>query len=253
MDGSLRKVALITGGSRGIGASTTLALAKAGYSVVIIYRNKAARAEAVVQEAQSYGVRACAVGCDITNAADRERLFATIREEFGALHLLVLNASGGLERDLVAANPDYPMVINRDAQVALLEQALPLLPQGSTIVFVTSHWAHLYGRVPQIPAYEPVAASKYAGEQALLARQDELNASGIRLLIVTGDLIQDTITPKLLERSAPGLAMQRKQAAGDLPTAEEMGQMIAEAACNESLPSGHVLVIGGSLEQMLAG
>jgi hypothetical protein len=39
--------------------------------------------------------------------------------------------------------------------------------QGGVIVFVTSHWAHLYGQMEQLPAYKPIAESKYAGEQAL--------------------------------------------------------------------------------------
>src|SRR6185437_14331632 len=100
---------------------------------------------------------------------------------------------------------NYPMRINRDAQINAFHGALPLMTQGGVVVFVTSHWAHLYGQVEQIPAYEPVAESKHAGEVALRARKDELAARGIRLIVVTGDLIEGTITPKLLERTAPGL------------------------------------------------
>src|SRR6185437_16891362 len=166
------------------------------------------------------------------------------------LDLLVLNASGGLERELVAADPLYPQRINRDPQVALVEAALPIMAAGSTIVFITSHWAHLYGRVEQLPAYEPVASSKYAGEQALRARQEVLAAAGIRLLVVTGDLIEGTITPKLLERVTPGLAGSRRSATGALPTAAEMGQAIAQAATDPSLASGQTLVIGGALDSM---
>jgi NAD(P)-dependent dehydrogenase (short-subunit alcohol dehydrogenase family) len=246
-----RKTALITGGSRGIGAATTLALAERGYDLVITYRNKAARAEEVVAEAQQRGVRALARGCDITREADREELFARIKIWGEGLDLLILNASGGLERDLLAIDPNYPMHINRDAQVALLDGALPLMSAGGVVVFVTSHWAHLYGRVEQIPTYEPVAESKAAGEQALVARQVELNAQGIRLIIVTGDLIEGTITPKLLERAEPGLAEQRRDAIGPLPTVAEMGEAIAAAATDSALPSGHVVVIGGTLEAML--
>ena len=132
----------------------------------------------------------------------------------GRLDVLVLNASGGLERERVAADPLYPQRINRDAQVALVEAARPIMPAGSTVVFVTSHWAHLYGRVEQLPAYEQVASTKYAGEQALRAQQDMLAAAGIRLLVVTGDLIEGTITPKLLERVTPGLAGARRTANG---------------------------------------
>jgi NAD(P)-dependent dehydrogenase (short-subunit alcohol dehydrogenase family) len=129
--------------------------------------------------------------------------------------------------------------------------ALPLLARHSTITLVTSHRAHLYGQMEQLPAYEPVAASKYAGEQALRARQEEFAARDIRLLVVTGDLIEGTITPKLLERTAPGLLQQRRAPQGTLPTASEMGQQVALATLNPALPTGSLVVVGAPLESML--
>ena len=81
----------------------------------------------------------------------------------------MLNASGGMEKDLVAANPGYPMAVNRDAPLMLLDLARPKMPRGGVVIHVTSHLAHFYGRVDQIPEYEPVAESKHAGEEALLA------------------------------------------------------------------------------------
>src|SRR5437588_12395580 len=161
MDTVGRPVALVTGASRGIGAATALALAEHGYDVVITYRNKAARANEVASEITRCGVRALAVGCDITQPEDVDRLFATLREWSGRLDLLVLNAAGGLERDLVAADPDYPMRINRDAQLALVDAAPTLIPDGGTVIYVTSHWAHLHGQVDYMPAYTPVATTKH--------------------------------------------------------------------------------------------
>lgn len=187
----------------------------------------------------------------MTRCEDNERLFEQVGAWSGRIDALILNASGGLERDLVAADPDYPTRINRDAQLSTLDGALPLMGAGGVVVFVTSHWAHLYGRVSQIPAYEPVAASKHAGEQAILARREALATCGIRLVIATGDLIEGTITPKLLERSAPGLAHSRRAGAGTLPTARDMGEAIAAAMADHSLPSGHVVVVGGSLDALL--
>jgi NAD(P)-dependent dehydrogenase (short-subunit alcohol dehydrogenase family) len=244
-------IALVTGGSRGIGAATALALAERGYDILISYRNKAARAEDVVARIRALGRQAQAVSADITALGEPARLIREVANwGHDRLDLLVLNASGGLERELVAADPLYPQHINRDAQVALVEAARPIMPAGSTVVFVTSHWAHLYGRVEQLPAYEPVASTKYAGEQALRAQQDALAAAGIRLLVVTGDLIEGTITPKLLERVTPGLAGARRIANGPLPTADDMGRAIAEAAIDPSLMSGATVVIGGALESI---
>jgi NAD(P)-dependent dehydrogenase (short-subunit alcohol dehydrogenase family) len=245
-----RLVALVTGGSRGIGAETALALADHGYDVVLTYRNKAARAQEVAAAISQKGREALTLCSDITQAEDIAHLFQRIASWGAHLDLLVLNASGGMERDLVAADPDYPMHINRDAQLALVQAALPLLRPGGVIVFVTSHWAHLYGKMQQIPAYEPVAESKYAGEQALRALQPDLDGRGVRLLVVTGDLIEGTITPKLLERAAPGLIDHRRATLGPLPTARDMGREIVQAALNPSLASGSTVVIGASLESM---
>src|ERR1700678_3030756 len=70
-----------------------------------------------------------------------------IRSEpaWGRFDILVLNASGGLEQDKAA---DYAMQLNLTAQVNLVNGALPLMPSGGRIVFVTSHLAHFYGTAP---------------------------------------------------------------------------------------------------------
>src|SRR5258708_19625641 len=111
-----------------------------------------------------------AVCCDITRHADVDALFAQVhRWGGGRLDVLVLNASGGLERDLLAADPDYPMHINPDAQLLVLAGALPLLsaPGRGVLVFVTSHWTHLYGHFGQFPSNAPIPPSKHAPHQSL--------------------------------------------------------------------------------------
>jgi len=250
MDDSRRPVALVTGGSRGIGAGTVLALADNGYDVAFTYRNKKARAEDIAAQAKARGARALPVGSDITRPEQVDALFAQLKEWAGRLDAVILNASGGLERDLVAADPAYPIRINRDAQVMVVDGALPLLRSGGVIVFVTSHWAYLYGQVEQAPAYAVVAESKHAGEQALRARHDDFAARGVRLIIVTGDLVEGTITPKLLERVTPGLAAERRAGAGRLPTVEDTAAAIVAAVTDEALPDGHVVVVGGALDSL---
>ena len=151
---------------------------------------------------------------------------------------------------LNATERDYTPLLDMigDAQLVLLDGALPLMSAGGVVIYVTSHWAHLHGQVDYIPAYAPVASTKHAGEQALRARQPVLTERGIRLLVVTGDLIEGTIMSKLMERIVPGLTVEREQKVGPLPTVTEMGQAIAVAALDTTLPSGHTIVVGGSLD-----
>ncbi len=237
------KVALVTGASRGVGAATARLLAERGYDVVVNYRNKAKRAEAVVAEVEAAGQRGWIVQADLTDADQTSAMFAQIGRDAGRLDLLVLNASGGLEKGMAE---DYAMLVNLDAQVRALELALPLMREGGRVVFVTSHLAHFHGEKPVYPAYEPVAASKKAGERALRERIPSLGVQGISLVVVSGDMIDGTITPKLLDRQSPGVMEARRQEAGDLPTVEEFAEAIAEAAIDDSLESGETVYVGST-------
>lgn len=235
------KVIFITGASRGVGAEVAKRVAECGAHTVLTYRNKRARAEAVAGEVQRSGREALLVQADITSEADMKRAFERVKETFGQLDVLVLNASGGLEKDKPA---DYAMTLNRDAQVQAIDLALPMMPKGSRVVFVTSHLAHFHGEKPVFPDYEPVAASKKAGERALRERIPDLEKRGIDLVVVSGDLIEGTITPKLLQRNAPGLIETRREQAGYLPTVKDFAEAIVDAAANTSLQTGATVYVG---------
>lgn len=237
------RIALVTGGSRGVGARTAALLARAGADVAVTYRNKAARAEEVVAEIEVMGRRGLAAEADMTSREALAALAERVREQFGRLDLLVLNASGGMEKDKPA---EYALRLNRDAQMQAADALLPLMPPGARIVFVTSHPAHFYPEKPVYPAYEAVAASKRAGEDALRARIPALSARGIDLVVVSGDLIEGTITAKLLDRSSPGLIETRRAQAGFLPSVEGFAQAIADAARDETLTSGATVYVGNT-------
>jgi hypothetical protein len=120
-----------------------------------------------------------------------------------------------------------------------------LQPQGRAI-FITSHLAHFYGQKPVYPGYEPVAIGKLAGEKELRAMIPQLATRKIALIVVSGDMIEGTITPKLLNRTNRGLIEFRREQAGRLPTVEEFGQAIAEAAADPNLQSGTTVYVGGT-------
>ncbi|MGH3921512.1 MAG: SDR family oxidoreductase [Egibacteraceae bacterium] len=238
------KVALVTGSSRGIGAATAVLLAKAGVDAAVNYRNKRSRAEKVAEQIRALGRRALPVQADLTDADQTRRMFDQIRETFGRLDVLVLNASGGLERDVPA---DYAMRLNRDAQMRAVDLALPLMPDGGRIVFVTSHYAHFYPDKAVLPAYEPVAASKRAGEDALRDRISELVDRGVTLVVVSGDMIIGTITATLLEHANPGLTEHRQEMVGGaLPTVEEFAAAVADAAVTPAIDNGMTIFIGST-------
>jgi len=231
---------LVTGSSRGIGADTVGYFAEAGAKVVINYRNKEARALKLVAAIEEKGGTAIAVGADLTSADDVAAMFSTIESAYGGLDVLVMNASGGMESGMAA---DYAMQLNRDAQDALLTAALPLLGEGSRVVFVTSHQAHFIKTVETMPEYVPVALSKRAGEDALRARIPELAEKGIGFVVVSGDMIEGTITATLLERANPGAISSRKEAAGKLYNVSEFAAEVAAAAV-EPVPADNTRYVG---------
>lgn len=234
------KRVLVTGSSRGIGADTVGYFARAGADVVINFRNKAPRAEKLATQMRELGVQALVQGADLTDPASLNEMFDEVQHQFGGLDILVLNASGGMESGMAA---DYALKLNRDAQLAVLDAALPLLGQGSRVVFVTSHQAHFIRTTPTMPEYEPVALSKRAGEDALRDRIPELAERGIDFVVVSGDMIEGTVTATLLERANPGALELRKESAGRLYNVSEFAAEVARAAV-DPVPENHIRLVG---------
>jgi NAD(P)-dependent dehydrogenase (short-subunit alcohol dehydrogenase family) len=234
------KTALVTGSSRGIGADTVRYLAEAGANVVINYRNKAPRAEKLATQLRELGVEVLTVGADLTDQGSVDAMFAQIAETFTSLDVLVLNASGGMESGVAE---DYALQLNRDAQVRVLEAALPLMPADSRVVFVTSHQAHFIRTAPTMPEYEAVALSKRAGEDALRERIPALTEKGIEFVVVSGDMIEGTITATLLNRMNPDAIASRREAAGKLYNVAEFAAEVARAAL-DPVPEGNIRLVG---------
>lgn len=236
------KTAVVTGSSRGVGADTAALLAEQGANVVVNYRQKAPRANKVVSQIQQKGGRAIAVGADLTDPEGVRSLLDAAIEEFGSLDVLVLNASGGMEKDL---GEDYAMRLNRDAQLDALKAGMERMGEGGRIVFVTSHQAHFIREVATMPEYEAVARSKRAGEDALLEQLPAMADKGITFVVVSGDMIEGTVTATLLNRARPGALEQRREAAGKLYSVAEFAQEVAAMASGD-VEHGHVELVGGA-------
>ena len=234
------KTALVTGSSRGIGADTATYFAQAGANVVINFRNKAPRAEKLATQLRELGVEVLVVGADLTDPASVSDMMSQVRDAFGGLDLLVLNASGGMESGM---GEDYALVLNRDAQLNVLDAATPLLHDGSRVVFVTSHHAHFIRTTPTMPEYEAVALSKRAGEDALRERIPALAERGIGFVVISGDMIEGTITATLLERANPGAIAGRRESAGKLYNVSEFAAEVALAAV-EPIPDDNTRLVG---------
>lgn len=135
------KVALVTGGSRGIGAAIAERLALEGAHVAISYEKSSERAQAVVEKLKAFGVKAAAFQADQGDPAQVAEFVKSTHSEFGQLNILV-NSAGVF----VAGKVDDPAAdtealdrqnrINVGGVVAAVRAAAPLLPQGGRIISI---------------------------------------------------------------------------------------------------------------------
>jgi 3-oxoacyl-[acyl-carrier protein] reductase len=144
------KTALVTGGSRGIGAATARALAKAGANVAISYTSSEEKAHAVVRELQAHGVQAAAFRADQADGAQGAALVSQVVERFGRLDILINNAGVAVAGNLddpktdVAAL-DRQWATNLSGVAAVVRAAARVMAEGGRIVSVSSTLGH---RVP---------------------------------------------------------------------------------------------------------
>jgi 3-oxoacyl-[acyl-carrier protein] reductase len=233
------QVVLITGSSRGIGAEVAIQLADPHCHLIVNYREKARRAHDVAEAVHAAGGQASTAQADLTDERAVAAMLDDVQRRFGRLDVLVLNASGGMES---GADPGYAMRLNRDAQESLVRLSLPVMSPGGRIVFITSHQAHFHGRKPVPDRYFPIAVSKRAGEDALRAMRPMLEAKGIALVVVSGDMIDGTVTVRLLERHDPDAVAARRSVA-PLPSVSEFARAIVRAIQDDQ--DGDTVYVGG--------
>ncbi|MEM8530844.1 MAG: 3-oxoacyl-[acyl-carrier-protein] reductase [Chloroflexota bacterium] len=124
-----KKVAIVTGGSRGIGRAIATTLAATGASVVINYKSDAAAAQAVVDEIIHQEGHAAAIQADVSNPEDVDRLFATTMDTYKKLDILINNA--GITRDTLVLRmsaDDFDAVLNTNLRGVYLTTKAALRP-----------------------------------------------------------------------------------------------------------------------------
>src|SRR6476620_8638331 len=137
------KVALVTGGARGIGRAIAISLASSGATVVVNYKGNQAAADEVVREIAANDGQALAIQADISRSEDVERLFTVVLERYGKIDILVNNA--GITRDtllLRMKEDDFNAVIDTNLGGVFLCTKAALRPmtkaRGGRIINITS-------------------------------------------------------------------------------------------------------------------
>jgi 3-oxoacyl-[acyl-carrier protein] reductase len=186
------KVALVTGGSRGLGAAIAEALADQGADVAISYVASAGKAEAVAEKLKAKGVRALAIRSDQADTAAAKPLVDEVVSHFGKLDILVNNAAIAVQGktvddpELDTVNLDRQWQINVMGAVATTRAAAPVLPNGGRIIFIGSL---LGSRIPF------AGVADYAATKAAISGYARGVARDLGRREITVNVVQPGIMP----------------------------------------------------------
>lgn len=198
-----RPIALITGGSRGLGREAALELATRGSDLILTYRSRANEAQAVVDEAQRRGARALALPLDVGHSAGfpafAAAVQAALRDTWGRERFdhLVNNAGMGVHAayaDTTEAQFDELMNVHLKGPFFLTQVLLPLMADGGKILNVSSGLARF-----ALPGYAAYAAMKGAMEVLTRYQAKELGARRIAV---------NTLAPGAIETDFGGGAVR---------------------------------------------
>jgi 3-oxoacyl-[acyl-carrier protein] reductase len=189
MNGLTGKTAVVTGASKGIGASIAEHLAEAGASVVVNYASSKAGADAVVDRIAAKGGKALAVQGDVSQPADIVKLFAETKKAFGRLDILVNNAGIFEFRPLEAITADHfhkQFNLNVLGLLLTTQEAVKLMgPEGGSIVNVSS----IVGPMPA-PNGSVYSATKAAVDAITVALAGELGPRKIRVNSINPGMVE---------------------------------------------------------------
>jgi enoyl-[acyl-carrier protein] reductase III len=238
------RIALVTGGSRGIGRATSLALAHAGADIVLTYLNARRNAEEVAEEIIGLGRRALIARADLAESEDVELLIDAVRDNMGALDILVSNAAGGGFRPLLEVTPenlDYAVHLNVRAFMMLVQLAAPLLERrdperARSRVITLSSW----GAERALPMYGAIGACKAALESMTRHFALELGPRGVNVNCVRAGVVD---TGSI--RSLPG--------AEQLLDARRSRSLARDANVSPTDVANAVLFLSSSLSDMIQG
>jgi 3-oxoacyl-[acyl-carrier protein] reductase len=237
------KVALVTGGSRGIGAAIAKRLASDGASIAITYAKDSNAASAVVKAIELAGGKAIAIQADAANAAAAKDAVEKAVATFGRLDVLVNNAGTAIPKTFEEATQeeiDRVIDINIRGVFATTQAALKHLKDGGRIINIGS----AVGERVLVPGLVPYAATKGAVKIFTQALSREIGSRGITINNVQPGPIDTELNPASGDWSVPQKAVTALNRYGHV---DEVAALVAFVAGTESsyITGANLTVDGG--------
>ncbi|MGN6168082.1 MAG: SDR family oxidoreductase [Solirubrobacteraceae bacterium] len=182
------RVALITGGSRGIGRALAFSLAERGTVPIINYRRNEEAALETLRGIEERGVEGVAIRADLESVDEIGRMFLQVDERFGRLDFFVSNAAASNFRSIMELKPhnlERTFNLNVRAFVVGTQRAVPLMQGWGRIVVLSS-----YGSITAYPTYANLGSAKAAIEAWTRYMAVELAPRGINVNAVNGGIIE---------------------------------------------------------------
>ena len=189
-----KKIAIVTGGSRGLGKNTALGLAKKGHDVIITYHSKQTEANEVVKEIEALGQKAIALQLNVTDSKSfsdfASQVKGALKQKWNSDHFdfLVNNAGTGVHASFAETTEvQFDQMVNEHLKGAffLTQKLLPLIADGGRIVNVSSGLTRF-----ALPGYAAYATMKGAIETLTKYLAKELGARGIAVNVVAPGAIE---------------------------------------------------------------
>ncbi|KAJ2964762.1 hypothetical protein NQZ79_g235 [Umbelopsis isabellina] len=227
------KVAIVTGGSRGIGEAIVKHLASKGANLVICYLTQAALAKSLAELVQSQGLRAITVEADLGSLDGPKKIIDSAVEAFGKIDIIVNNAAVALFAPLVETtveNYEKSYNINVRGPLFLVKEALPYLQEYGRIINITSVAARL-----GIPTSMVYASSKAALESLTRVWATELAEKNITSNIINSGPVMTSMLKELGQGFISKLQKSTERAAFHrFGTVEEIANIVGFLAGPES-------------------
>jgi 3-oxoacyl-[acyl-carrier protein] reductase len=233
------RIALVTGGSRGIGRASALALAAAGSNVAVNYLRARDEAESLIPEVAKLGARAIAVQADVSREADVQRIVQTVEQDLGRIDILVNNAGISVSKppaELTLDDWNHTITTNLTSSFLVSQAVVPGMRQRQwgRLIFLSSIAAQTGGVIGPHYAASKAGILGLMHSYASLLANEGITANAIAPALIDTDMIRND-----------SRLQQALLHAGRLGTVDEVADVVLLLATNSYITGQTINVNGG--------